>query len=44
MFIFHTTGFMGSKSVIEFHEEWKEPAIIWTIIAASKGVQPFYNR
>ncbi|XP_063438345.1 uncharacterized protein LOC134719271 [Mytilus trossulus] len=36
-FLTTTAGFMGSKSVIEFHEEWKEPAIIWTIIAASKG-------
>ncbi|VDH90603.1 Hypothetical predicted protein [Mytilus galloprovincialis] len=30
-------GFMGSKAVIKVHEEWKEPAILWSIIAACKG-------
>lgn len=28
---------MGPKAVIKVHEEWKEPAILWSIIAACKG-------
>ena len=28
---------LGVKAVMEVNEEWKEPAILWTVVAARKG-------
>ena len=30
-------GFMGVRTQIQINEEWKEPAIIWMVVAARKG-------
>ena len=30
-------SFMGVNSTLRINEEWSEPAIIWTVVAARKG-------